>query len=69
MMRCITLGDPCLTVLHGYGMSLITAGFDIAIGSITSNWMLRPYVIFIYFSLNSPLLLSILFGVGQLPCW
>jgi hypothetical protein len=49
--------------------SLIAAGFDIAIGSITSNWMLQPYIIFIYFSLNSPLLLSILFGVGQLPCW
>jgi hypothetical protein len=49
--------------------SLIATGFDIAIGSITSNWMLQPYIIFIYFSLNSPLLLSILFGVGQLPCW
>jgi ABC-type amino acid transport system permease subunit len=56
-------------MLNGYGMSLIVAGFDIGIGSIASNWMLQPYVIFVYFGLNSPLLLSILFGVGRLPCW
>jgi hypothetical protein len=70
MMQCVTLGDPCLTVLNGYGISLITTGFDVGIGNITSNWTLRPYaiyVIFVYFGLTSPLLLSILFGVGNCP--
>jgi hypothetical protein len=56
--------DPCLTVLNGYGTSLIATGFNVGIGNIASNWTLQPYVIFVYFGLNSPLLLSILFGVG-----
>jgi hypothetical protein len=40
MTQHVMPGDPCLTMLNGYGMSLITTGFDIGTSSIASNWTL-----------------------------